>query len=791
MRKRTKLLWWLLSSCLTFLLILPVALYFLSPILAQKGLEHWLQEQNFSHIELVMEPPSWDTLRIEKLKLQKNQTDKLITLSTENILVRFNPVDLYLHQRLSLVQLPQSDITITYLTDSIETTEESNDLIDLSNRLPQQWFKKIPVDLIQVGELNLNLDYPSDTADWRFSGALLFDGEELYSRVKHYRNNKNLGWGDLKLGYDNHFYLRLLENDNPFITIDGALSYTDQLQLNSTQHIDVAGLQRWKNKLFPALTSTIAKQRSAENPLIINGQLKTQGITNFPLRTQFTPDALLGSIQTQQQINANLSVVNPTPEIEQAKAEINGHINFSLSHLKASIDKTSTLTLLNINHAALSQPIQKLNIQFQNTVDVDLNLAKETLKAPLSPQIQPLKIKINTTSVNLPDVAIAPLELNLNLQKLDLMQGNLQGHAELQKVDIQLQKKQQPLINLSTEFKLSKQQLSHNYTLSSPDLPVVINGTTATDITTFNSRFNWEIKPISLATVDTPLRKYFTIPAELSLKAGSLFHKGSGQFKNNQLSINANTSIRTATIGWGESLIEQLDLDSKTALTPSGRLTDTGNIKLGKVTNGIEITKVSTNYSYTQERSKRRDLVSLKTLTAEILGGRIKVKDLEFDPLNPDLATQLDIEQLDLGEVLKLEQQQGLSGEGKLSGSFPLRYKDGEISINNGKLLSLAPGGKIIFSPSASVAAYAATNVGLKTAIDALENFHFELLNIQLNYEPDGTALLTTRLKGSNPDWHNGHPIDFTINVEENIPKLLKTLQFADKLTRTIEKRYR
>jgi hypothetical protein len=106
-------------------------------------------------------------------------------------------------------------------------------------------------------------------------------------------------------------------------------------------------------------------------------------------------------------------------------------------------------------------------------------------------------------------------------------------------------------------------------------------------------------------------------------------------------------------------------------------------------------------------------------------------------------------------------------------------------------LLSLAPGGKIIFLPSASVSAYAATNIGLKTAIDALENFHFELLNIQLNYEPDGTALLTTRLKGSNPNWHNGHPIDFTINVEENIPTLMKTLQFTDKLTRTIEKRYR
>jgi len=55
----------------------------------------------------------------------------------------------------------------------------------------------------------------------------------------------------------------------------------------------------------------------------------------------------------------------------------------------------------------------------------------------------------------------------------------------------------------------------------------------------------------------------------------------------------------------------------------------------------------------------------------------------------------------------------------------------------------------------------------------------------------DGTALLNTRLKGYNPDWNNSQPIDFSVNIEENIPTLIQTLQFTDKLTRSIEKRYR
>ena len=787
MQKRVKLRWWLLSFYLLFLIVLPVSLYFLSPLLAKKGLEHWLQAQNFSHIELVMQPPTWNTLHIEKLKLQKNQPDKQLSLSTENILLRFNPIELYLHQRLDLIQLPKSDITITYSTSTVQP-EEDDELLDLSNLLPEQWFKKIPANLVQVGELNVNLDYPSNTADWRFSGALLFDGEELYSRVKFYRNNKDLGWGDLKLGYDNHFYLRLLENDDPFITIDGALSYTEQLQLDSTQQIEITRLQRWQNEIFPPEPQEQALKQALPG---LTGHLETQGRTLFPLRTKLTPDALLGSIQTQQKVKATLSVLKPIAAIAQVDAQLSGTVDFSLSHLAVVMDSASTLSLLNINHASLSNPIKKASIQFKKALNIGLNLANTTKDTPLEPQIDPFNVTIVTTAVALPDIDIAPLTLNLDMQKIALAQGYFKGRAELKNIAIKHQQKQQPLINFTTGFELNNGVLSQTYDLNSTELPLAVSGKTSTQLDSLASQFSWTLKPISLAAINAPLRKYVTLPPELSLKAGTLFHKGTGQFKNNKLSLMADNSIRQAQIGWNETLIEQLDLDSRTTLSTSGTLIDTGNIKLGKVTNGIEITKVSTHYSYTHDRSKRRDLISLNALSAEILGGNITVNDIEFDPLNPEIATQVDIEALDLGEVLKLEQQQGLSGEGKLSGHFPLQYKAGQVSISNGKLLSLAPGGKIIFLPSASVSAYAATNIGLKTAIDALENFHFELLNIQLNYEPDGTALLTTRLKGSNPNWHNGHPIDFTINVEENIPTLMKTLQFTDKLTRTIEKRYR
>jgi uncharacterized protein YneR len=187
----------------------------------------------------------------------------------------------------------------------------------------------------------------------------------------------------------------------------------------------------------------------------------------------------------------------------------------------------------------------------------------------------------------------------------------------------------------------------------------------------------------------------------------------------------------------------------------------------------------------------KQQVLTVSQAQAEMLQGTVNIEPLKINLEQPDFTTTVQVNNVDLGQVLSLEQQEGLSGEGKLSGSFPVEYRDGELTIENGGLFSLKPGGIIMFAPDPTVMAYAATNTGLKMALEALENFHFDTLDIKLNYRKDGTAHLNTRLKGSNPNWNNGHPVDFTINIEENIPKLLQALQFTEKLTKSIEKRYR
>lgn len=81
-------------------------------------------------------------------------------------------------------------------------------------------------------------------------------------------------------------------------------------------------------------------------------------------------------------------------------------------------------------------------------------------------------------------------------------------------------------------------------------------------------------------------------------------------------------------------------------------------------------------------------------------------------------------------------------------------------------------------------------NPGIKLALGALTDLRFELLDLSLDYAPNGDTQFRARLKGNNPDWQQGRPIDLNLNIEENLLDLWRTLQLTDKITDSIDRRF-
>ncbi|MBU6435527.1 MAG: YdbH domain-containing protein, partial [Nitrospirae bacterium] len=67
----------------------------------------------------------------------------------------------------------------------------------------------------------------------------------------------------------------------------------------------------------------------------------------------------------------------------------------------------------------------------------------------------------------------------------------------------------------------------------------------------------------------------------------------------------------------------------------------------------------------------------------------------------------------------------------------------------------------------------------LNLVAQALNNFHYTLLRVGVEYAENGTLDLSAQLEGRNPELKKSPPIHFNLTVQENIPTLLKSLRLA------------
>jgi hypothetical protein len=61
-------------------------------------------------------------------------------------------------------------------------------------------------------------------------------------------------------------------------------------------------------------------------------------------------------------------------------------------------------------------------------------------------------------------------------------------------------------------------------------------------------------------------------------------------------------------------------------------------------------------------------------------------------------------------------------------------------------------------------------------------------MDTEVFYFEDGELLLNVQLQGSNPDMNNGQAINLNVNITDNIPSLLKSLQASRVITDELER---
>lgn len=164
-------------------------------------------------------------------------------------------------------------------------------------------------------------------------------------------------------------------------------------------------------------------------------------------------------------------------------------------------------------------------------------------------------------------------------------------------------------------------------------------------------------------------------------------------------------------------------------------------------------------------------VLMIEAATVDFASGKISASPFSVDPKKLEISSVLRVDQVDLAELFKLINIDGIGGTGRLDGNIPLRLAGKRIRISNGTLAASGPG-VLRLSSGKVPEAIGQAGESAKLVLDALGDFHYETLVLELNQADSGTGTILIKLQGHNPAVLDGRPFNFNIKFESDFDRL-------------------
>ena len=180
--------------------------------------------------------------------------------------------------------------------------------------------------------------------------------------------------------------------------------------------------------------------------------------------------------------------------------------------------------------------------------------------------------------------------------------------------------------------------------------------------------------------------------------------------------------------------------------------------------------------------------VLLERADFALTGVRFTIGETLIDPAADRNRTLLSVEELDLATLFESLAIEGLSGQGRLSGTIPLVMEGGGVAVVNARLSSAAPG-FLRFRSDAAARTLQSGEESVDLLLRALENFHYDSMTLTGGLDPDYEARMRLEIQGGNPDVLDGHPFAININLTGNLGPLIDALREGRAITRDLLRR--
>lgn len=280
-------------------------------------------------------------------------------------------------------------------------------------------------------------------------------------------------------------------------------------------------------------------------------------------------------------------------------------------------------------------------------------------------------------------------------------------------------------------------------------------------------------------------------PALLDLNNGRL--SASASLRQNAGSATPEVELEVAGKGvagiYDRTLLNGLDTRVQLALKRNRLQLNFGELRLSEFNPGIALGPLQLGGSYSADLDQpTQGQLHIEQAQTALIGGNVTLAAGQWDLAQRPLLFPLQVKGLQLEQLFILYPTEGLAGSGTLDGELPLQLSSAGLQIDKGQLTARAPGGHLRFH-SERIRALGRSNPAMQLVTQSLEDFQYDTLSSRVDYDQHGKLRLDLRLQGRNPAIEQGRPIHFKINLEEDIPTLLASLQLTDKVNEIITRR--
>ena len=537
--------------------------------------------------------------------------------------------------------------------------------------------------------------------------------------------------------------------------------------------------------------------------LKLTGQIRTKlAIKELPLNLELSLLELSGTLPSDLTGQGTFHLSGTLPTIKQDTASIK-QTTFSLSGKTAldqerallTINSGSTLEAISVQNEGLSIPRIKLAIQ-------------EPVSARYQPHNQGWKVEPTLIQLQMPDLTWEDTDLSFDGGKLrlEVAEGDSttwKTNGELIVLDVGTTMKMNdysiPNTNWKVRFSGSPSTIRLQFLSQTSDTLLSLFGQSFVDLAGRTGWGQFKTAPLIFGPSSFLLGNYFQPwPYPLDIIDGQASASARVSWGPDLETEGHGLAIKDA-----EATIDLQHLtghydqiiltDVTTTITIAGldpwSMPKPATLAIKEIRSGLSATDIAMNFQIRQNPTSSIPLVDIPSISLHTLGGEITSRDIQFDELRPENSFILQADNLVLEKIFELEQQEGLHGTGILDGTLPMTLSSTGIEIHGGRIEARPPGGVISFQPAEGTAqTLSQANANMNLVLQALSNFHYDVLHFDVDYHKDGTLNLQTRLEGRNPDFKQGVPFNFNLNIQENIPALLKSLQVTSGIEEQIER---